>query len=658
MAGASKQRLPFLAVGANAGSMQPPRRQVSQLVAEHLLQQRPQRRIAQYRIQKYALSLVVRPPQTGALPSRVGDLRLVGERGHAPRRAPTLRLGSQVGVEFQQRHRRRLARRCLYIDGVKFDRLEYLQNPRLSKGTAFTEAEREALGLTGLYPDVIEDQATQLARVRGHLQSKASDLERYVYLSELQDRNEQLFYAALMSDLPGLMPIVYTPTVGEACQQFGHIFRRPKGLYLSLRWRGRLRQVLRNWPISAVRFIVVTDGERILGLGDLGAGGMGIPVGKLALYSAVGGVPPEACLPIMLDTGTDNAALRADPFYPGQRHARVRGQDYALFIAEFVEAAQSVFPGCCIQFEDFAKQNAVPLLERYRDTCCCFNDDVQGTAAVAVAGLLGATRVAASRLADQRVVFLGAGSAAVGIADLIERQMVEDGLPQAEARRRLWLVNSRGLVTARTSGLESFQKRYAHEAPDCAALEEIIATIRPSALIGVSAVAGAFTEPVIRRMAEINQRPIIFPYSNPTARSECTPQQALDWSDGRAIVACGSPFPPVTSGGRSWTVSQGNNVYIYPAVGMAIYATRARRVSDELFLCAAQTLAAQVSESELAAGLVYPPIARIREAAMAVSVAVATRIFELGLAQVARLSDIEQMVRSLSYSPDYKSELE
>ncbi len=532
-------------------------------------------------------------------------------------------------------------------------RFDLLNNPRLNKGTAFTAAERERLGLVGLLPDVEETAETQLERLRLHLAQKPSDLEKYIYLSELQDRNERLFYQLLMSAPAQYMPLVYTPTVGEACQKFGHIMRRPKGLYISLRRKGHIREVLRNWPVQDVRFIVVTDGERILGLGDLGVCGMGIPIGKLALYTACAGVPPHSTLPVMLDMGTNNEGFLDDPLYPGLRVRRTMGAEFDEFLEEFVVAVQEVFPRCCIQFEDFTNRTAMPLLARYRERVCCFNDDIQGTASVAVAGLFGAGRILKTRLRDHTCLFYGAGSAAVGIADLICQQMVREGLAPAEAHRRCWLVNSRGLVTSETTGLSEFQLPYAHPHAPLKGLAEIVDAVRPTALIGVSTIARAFDRPVIEAMARINERPVIFPYSNPTSKSECTAQEAIEWSQGRAIFASGSPFAPLHYKDRLFVPGQGNNVYIYPAIGLAVYATEASRVTDEMFLRAAESLAAQVTDQDLAVNLIYPPIANIFEASVRVAESVAELIFDRGLARVPRPRDIGEFVRSKVYSPEY-----
>ncbi len=545
--------------------------------------------------------------------------------------------------------------------------VRYLSDARLNLGGAFTDAQREEFGLVGLLPDGYESLEIQLDRARLQFDGQGSDLAKYQYLSALQDRQERLFYALIRSDFERYMPIVYTPTVGEACQKFGHIFRRPKGMYLSVKRRGSLAKVLRNWPVEDVRFIVVTDGERILGLGDQGVCGMGIPVGKLALYTACAGVPPEVALPIVLDLGTNNEAFLADPLYPGLKMPRITGDEYYAFLDEFVAAVQEVFPACCIQFEDFTNKHAIPLLQRYREKVCCFNDDIQGTAAVAVAGLFGASRLSQRPLREQTLLFMGAGSAAVGIADLFVTQLIAEGCSEREAVRACWFVNSRGMVHSKMPRIPDYLERFAHDishltfpqgapsTPDSPLkdLADVVETIRPSAIIGVSTVAHAFNERVVRAMARINARPIIFPLSNPTSKSECTAEEAIKWSDGRAIVASGSPFPPLHFGGKLFVPGQGNNVYIYPAVGMAIYATKATRVTDAMFLRAAESLAAQTTEQDLSVGLIYPPISSILETSVEVAIAVAKLIFQNGLARVPEPDDIAQFVRSQVYEPSF-----
>jgi malate dehydrogenase (oxaloacetate-decarboxylating)(NADP+) len=535
--------------------------------------------------------------------------------------------------------------------------IDILRNPHFNKSTAFTAAEREALGLIGLLPEGIDSEEMQIQRINQQLAQKTTDLERYIYLSSLQDNNETLYYKVLMSDPARFMPLVYTPTVGEACQKFGHILRRPKGLYLSIRRRGRLREVLRNWPERDVRFAVVTDGERILGLGDLGVNGMGIPIGKLALYTACAGVPPQYTLPITLDVGTNTEALLRDPLYLGLRQPRVRGADYDSFLEEFVTAMQEVFPRCCLQFEDFANFHAVPLLARYRERICCYNDDIQGTAAVAVAGIYAALRITGGRMKEQTFLFLGAGSAGTGIADLICLAMTKEGLSLDEARRRCWLVDVHGLIQSQRTDLADFQKPYAHPHPPLTSFLEAVESLKPTAIIGVSTVPKLFNQSVIEAMARLNARPIIFPYSNPTSRSECTAEEAYRWSQGRAVFASGSPFPPVQYDGKTFVPGQGNNVYIFPALGMAIYATQARRVTDEMFLRAALGVAEQVTTAHLELGLIYPPQADILKSSLHVAERVAELIFDAGLATVPRPPDIKAFIAAKVYQPEYQESL-
>jgi malate dehydrogenase (oxaloacetate-decarboxylating)(NADP+) len=530
---------------------------------------------------------------------------------------------------------------------------EILYNPRLNKGTAFSEAERELLGLTGLFPDAVEDSAIQQQRALMQLSMRANDLERYVFLSELQDRNERLFYQLLRADPARHMPIVYTPTVGEACQKFGHIMRRPKGLYVSLRHRGRVADILRNWPEADVRIICVTDGERILGLGDLGICGMGIPVGKLALYTAVGGVHPGRCMPVVLDVGTNNEAFLRDPLYPGLRQPRVRGEEFDALVEEFVQAVQEVYPKCCIQFEDFHNTTAIPLLARYRDRVCCFNDDIQGTASIAVAGLFAACRALGNTLADHRYLFFGAGSAATGIADLVVQAMKARGTSDADARARIWLMNSKGLVVHGNPGIQPHQVPFVREGRLDPTLLDAVRAVKPTVLIGTSTQPGTFTREVVEAMRAYCRRPVIFPYSNPTSKAECTAEQAWTWTDGDAIFAAGSPFAPVTLNGRVLIPGQGNNVYIYPAVGLAVFATEASRVTDEMFLKAAESLAARTSDAELSVGLIYPPIDRIHQSAVDVAVDVAELIFARGFARVERPRDLDAWIRSKVYNPAY-----
>lgn len=531
--------------------------------------------------------------------------------------------------------------------------LDMLRDPHLNKGTAFTREEREKFGLMGLLPDIVSTPEQQEARIEGHLTSLPTDLDRYVYFSDLQERNESLFYRILMKDPVRWMPVVYTPTVGLACQTFGRIYRRPKGLYISVRHRGRIADVLRNWPEADPRFICVTDGERILGLGDLGAQGMGIPIGKLALYTAVAGVPPQMTLPIVLDVGTNNEELLVDPFYIGIRERRLSGADYDSFVDEFVSAVRTVYPKCFIQWEDFANHNAAPLLERYRNVVPSFNDDIQGTAATGVAGILAALRFKKERLEDQRVLFFGAGSAGIGIADLLCTVMVRHGLSVDEARSRIRLVDSKGLVQTQRTDLTPSKEQYAFDDVPADTLFESVRSVRPTILIGTSTIPKSFTKDVIEEMARISERPIIFPYSNPTSKSECSAEEAYEWTGGRAIFASGSPFPPHTMNGRTFTPGQGNNVYIFPAMGLAVLAANPSSVPDEAFVVAANALAELVTDENFASGLIYPPMASIRNSAMHVATAVATWFHEAGLARSERPADIAAAVRAMSWTPHY-----
>jgi len=529
-----------------------------------------------------------------------------------------------------------------------------LHDPKINRGTAFTVAERAALGLEGLLPVGVETLELQIARVHTELDMLDSDLQRYLFLMDLQSRNQTLFYAVLMGDPARFMPLVYTPTVGEACQKFDHIFRSSRGVYLPITASGRIKSLLANWPQKDVRFIVVTDGERILGLGDLGVGGMGIPIGKLALYTAVAGVPPELTLPITLDVGTNTQELIDDPLYLGLRQQRVRGKPYDAFIAEFVDAVQSLYPKCCIQWEDFANFNAVGILNKYKDKVCTYNDDIQGTAGIALAGMFGAIRISGQKLTDQRFLFMGAGSAATGIAELISQAMVMEGLTIEQARARNSLFDINGLVQSSRKDLADFQKPFAHKHAACTSFVEAIKDLKPTGIIGVSTVPKLFNQEVIEAMAAINDRPIIFPYSNPTSRSECTAEEAYKWSDGRAIFASGSPFGPVTYKGKTFIPGQGNNVYIFPAMGMAVLATQAKRVTEEMFIVAAKAVAEQVTQAELDTGLIYPPQSQILTASLHTAAKIAEFIFDKNLARVKRPKDIEAHVRQMAYKPVYE----
>jgi malate dehydrogenase (oxaloacetate-decarboxylating)(NADP+) len=493
----------------------------------------------------------------------------------------------------------------------------------------------------------------QANRVMTTFRSKPNDLERYIQIVGLQDRNETLFYRIVMDHLEELMPIIYTPTVGRACQEFGHIFRRPRGFYISANDRGQVGKILFNWPTRDVRVIVVTDGERILGLGDLGASGMGIPIGKLSLYTACAGIHPTQCLPVTIDVGTDNEALLADPLYTGLRQKRVRGEAYDELIEEFMTAVDKTFPGVLVQFEDFANNNAFRLLERYRDRACAFNDDIQGTGAVALAGILSALRVTGGQLRDQRVLFLGAGEAGIGIADNVVNVLVSDGLPLAEARQRCWFVDSKGLIVKGRGQLTEHKLHYAHEQAPCADLLAAVQAVKPTMLVGVSGQAKTFTREVLAAMADFNKRPVVFALSNPTSKAECTAEEAYTWTGGRAVFASGSPFAPVTLDGKKIIPGQGNNAYIFPGVGLAVVCTGARRVTDSMFIVAARTLASVVRESELAEGRVYPALNRIQDVSHTIAVAVAEEVYARGLNSRPRPADLPGYIRSQMFQPEY-----
>jgi malate dehydrogenase (oxaloacetate-decarboxylating)(NADP+) len=529
-----------------------------------------------------------------------------------------------------------------------------LHDPLRNKGTAFTDAERDALGLRGLLPPRVFTIAEQVERVMGNYRRKTSDLEKYVFLVALQDRNETLFYRTVVEHIDEMMPIIYTPTVGEACRHFGHIFRRPRGLYVSAADRGRIATVLSNWPTRDVAVIVVTDGGRILGLGDLGAFGMGIPIGKLSLYTACAGIDPARTLPIMLDVGTDNAALLSDPLYTGLVQPRLKGPAYDELVDEFVAAVQEVFPHALIQFEDFQTGNAIRLLGRYRNRACTFNDDIQGTAAVTLAGLLSAARVTGAPLLGQALLFYGAGAAATGIADLIVSAQVRDGARPDDARGRIWFMDSHGLVVADRDDLEAHKRPYAHPHRRVTTLADVVEALKPAALIGVSGQPQSFSEPVLRAMARHHERPVVFALSNPTAKSECTAEQAYRWTDGRAVFASGSPFPPCDLGGQRFVPRQGNNAYIFPGVGLGVTAARARHVTDDMFYAAAQCLAREVSEHDLALGALFPPLGAIRDVSARIAGAVAAAAHDGELAAGGQPADLVAHARAQMWQPAYR----
>jgi malate dehydrogenase (oxaloacetate-decarboxylating)(NADP+) len=528
-----------------------------------------------------------------------------------------------------------------------------LDDPARNKGTAFTTEERRKFGLEGLLPRSEESLDRQLERVMQHLDAKPTDLERYIYLIGLLDRNETLFYRTVMSDPARFMPIVYDPTVADACLAFGHIYRRARGMYITRDMKGRIAEVLRNWPERDIRFICVSTGGRILGLGDIGANGMGIPIGKLQLYTACAAVPPSCLLPVLLDIGTTNAALRADPLYLGLREEPPSEKELDELVEEFVQAVQQVFPGCCIHFEDWKGTDAIRLLDRYRDKVLCYNDDIQGTASVALAGLTTALQIKDAPLAEQRILFLGAGSAGIGIANLIVSAMEAKGLSQKEARSHISLFDINGLLEPSRTDLSEAQKIYAHDAQPSKDLAKTIETLKPTVLIGVSTKGGAFTQGVVEAMSSLNERPIIFALSNPTDKAECSAEQAYRWSKGKALFAAGVQFPDVTVNGKTFHPGQANNFYIFPAIGLATYLARPRRITDECFIVAAQASADQVGPDLRAKGMLFPSQSNILETELTTAARVADFMFEKGLAQVKQPQDTRAWIEGQLYKPQY-----
>jgi malate dehydrogenase (oxaloacetate-decarboxylating) len=538
-----------------------------------------------------------------------------------------------------------------------------LHDPLTNKGTAFTEAERRAFGLDGLLPSAIESLEQQVLRAMEAFQAQPDDLARHIYLRALQDTNEVLFYKLVVGNPQEMFPIVYTPTVGLACQRFSHIYRRSRGLFLSYPHRDRLEELLRSRPHAEVDVVVVTDGERILGLGDQGAGGLGIPIGKLSLYTAVGGIHPARTLPIVLDVGTNNAERLADPEYLGWRHERITGQEYDDFIEGFVSAVEHELPGVLLQWEDFSKAHARRILDRYRDRLLSFNDDIQGTAAVTTGALSCAVRASGSRLRDQRVVVMGAGSAAIGVADMLRAQMVADGLPEDEARRRFFMVNRGGLLISGRQDLSDEQRVYAQPVPIASSwtrhetgplgLADVVANTRPTVLIGLSTMAGAFSEPIVREMARHVERPIIFPLSNPTSSSEADPADLFRWTDGRAFVATGSPFPPVNVGGALVPVAQCNNVFVFPALGLGVVASRATRVTDNMLGAAAAALCATSPAGSSRMSPLLPGVERLQQVALDVAVAVAEAAVSDGVAPAVSTATMRARVEACRWDPQY-----
>ena len=531
---------------------------------------------------------------------------------------------------------------------------QILHEPLLNKGSAFSLKERDALNLHGLLPPTVLTIDQQKKRIMENFNNKQDDLEKYIFLIALQDRNETLFYKTVADEIETMMPIIYTPVVGEACQKYGHIFRRPRGLYISKNDQGNIKTVLKNWPNKKVDIIVVTDGERILGLGDLGANGMGIPVGKLSLYTACAGIDPSRCLPIMLDFGTENESLKNDPLYIGLKDKRSKGNDYNNFIDEFMIETSLAFPDAIIQFEDFGNRNASRLLEKYRNNYRMFNDDIQGTAAVTLAGLLSTQRITNRELAEERIVFYGAGTAGIGIANLYTSALVKEGYSEQEARSRCWFIDSRGLIVRERENLSKNKIPFAHDHSISKNLFDIVESIRPTALIGISGQGQTFSKEVLDLMADINERPIIFALSNPTSVSECTADQAYKRTGGRCLFASGSPFDPIEMDGKTFIPGQGNNAYIFPGVGLGIVLSQSNIISDDLFLTAANTLSSLVSDEELSNGQVYPSLSNIRSVSKKIAVSVAKKAMSDGLTNIPPPQNLENHLDSIIYNPEYQ----
>jgi malate dehydrogenase (oxaloacetate-decarboxylating)(NADP+) len=534
--------------------------------------------------------------------------------------------------------------------------IELLHDSSLNKSTAFTEAEKQALGIVGLVPDVTETEDLQLRRVMMQLGHKNTDLDRYIYLINLLDHNETLFYRTVMSDPARFLTIVYDPTIGEACVKFGHIYRQVRGMCLSMTRRGKIKEILRNWPQKDVRFICVTDGGRILGLGDLGANGAGISIGKLQLYTACAGVPPRYLLPMYLDAGTNNEQYLHDPLYLGMRKTRPTTANLYSFVDEFVEAVQGVFPKCCIHFEDWTGTDAVHLLQRYRDKHCVYNDDVQGTAGITLAEMINAAEIKGTKLTDEKYLFLGAGSAGISLANLLCSALVAQGLTLTEAQSRVNMFDINGLLEDTRKDLVDFQKPYAHKHAPTRDFVAAIESIKPTTIIGISTIGGAFTQKVVESMARNNDRPAILALSNPTEHAECTPEQAYTWSKGKTIYAAGVQFEPVHYDGQTFLPGQANNFYIFPAVGMAIFATQAKRVTDEMFIEAGQAVADQVPADLLKQGLLYPLQSNILETEIQTAARVAKLVFDAGLARVKRPADMVSFIREHVYKPEYATQ--
>jgi malate dehydrogenase (oxaloacetate-decarboxylating)(NADP+) len=530
--------------------------------------------------------------------------------------------------------------------------VDLLRDAAENKSTAFTPEERELYGLRGLLPYISTGQDIQIVRIMNNLRRKEYDIERYIFLSALQDRNERLFFQTTIEHIEEIMPLIYTPTVGQACKEFSHIYRHAKGFFITPDDQGDIHKILANWPDTDIRVIVVTDGERILGLGDLGANGMGIPIGKLNLYIATAGIHPHQCLPVMLDMGTNNEQLLNDPLYIGYPHPRLTGDRYFAIIDEFVRAVQQRYPKALIQFEDFITPNAYALLHKYENEILCFNDDIQGTAAVTLAGVYSSTKITGIPFHDLNILFMGAGSAATGIADLMVRAFIEEGLSEADAYRRLWFIDNTGLVVRSRTDLAEHKIPYAHEHPFMDVIEAID-TLKPHILIGATTKGGSFTKEIIEHMAANHPRPVIFALSNPTEKAECTPEQAYLWSHGQAVYASGSPFKPLEFGGRNFKPGQANNVYIFPGLGLGALFAEASRINNESFLTAAKALADCLTDEDVAQGALFPPLTRVREIALHIATAVAEQIYDAGLARRDRPANLRDAIAKTMYDPRY-----
>ena len=541
-----------------------------------------------------------------------------------------------------------MTQQCKEARGV-----EVLRNPWMNRGAAFTEEERDRLGLRGLLPPVVSSLKDQAKRLKEVIDSEPAPINKFLTLESVHANNEQLFYELIQENVEEFMPLIYTPTVGEACQKYSHINRNMRGLYVSAKDKGRIAELVANVPNKDVDIIVVTDGSRILGLGDLGVNGMGIPVGKLSLYTACAGVNPQKALPVTIDVGTNTERYLTDPLYLGLRQKRLEGEEYFAIMEEFIHAVRARWPHVLVQFEDFQNSVAFTHLANWRDKICCFNDDIQGTASVVLTGLYSAMRVKKEKLSDQRVLFMGAGAAAAGIAHLIADAMVEDGITEEKALSQIFFFDSKGLVTkTRGDKLASHKQDFAHDVANTTDFVEAIRALKPAAIIGVSATGGAFSEAVVKAMTEVNEMPIIMALSNPTSKSECTAEQAYKWSDGKCLFACGSPFAPVSVNGKTFVPRQGNNSYVFPGIGFGCIFARAKTIPNQIFLTASKALADLVSESDLGNGSLYPPLSEVRALSAEIAAKVAEYCFDHGIADVERPADIRAAVKAAMWSPE------